>query len=115
MEGRKRIARNTRTLAGAGVTGFPTSYFFASTLGGRWHSAGVSAILKTGIRKITECMIGRGFSPARDSFSRGSRPDGVCAIDAKPDNFIKTDGGIVPIDLQMALYDPDEMRRAGAD
>ena len=36
--------------------------------------------------------------------------DGVLIVDAKPDNFIRTESDIVPIDLQMAITDPRNRR-----
>lgn len=39
--------------------------------------------------------------------------DGVVIVDAKPDNFIKTALGVVPIDLQMAVFSKEEARSAG--
>ena len=41
------------------------------------------------------------------------KEDGMIVVDAKPDNFIKTAVGLVPIDLQMAQFTPDEMKAAG--
>jgi hypothetical protein len=41
------------------------------------------------------------------------RADGMVVVDAKPDNFIKTAVGLVPIDLQMAQFTQEEMQDAG--
>ncbi len=41
------------------------------------------------------------------------RADGMVVVDAKPDNFIKTAVGLVPIDLQMAQFTQQEMQDAG--
>lgn len=34
-------------------------------------------------------------------------------VDAKPDNFIMTEAGLVPIDLQMAVFNEQEVIDAG--
>jgi hypothetical protein len=34
-------------------------------------------------------------------------------VDAKPDNFIKTPAGLIPIDLQMAQFSPEQLKAAG--
>ena len=41
------------------------------------------------------------------------KEDGVVIMDAKPDNFIRTSVGLVPIDLQLAQFTQDEMKSAG--
>jgi hypothetical protein len=37
----------------------------------------------------------------------------VVIVDAKPDNFVKTQLGVVPIDLQMAVFSKEQAREAG--
>jgi hypothetical protein len=40
------------------------------------------------------------------------REDGVLIVDAKPDNFLKTERGITPIDLQMSSVAPQQIPAA---
>ncbi len=55
-----------------------------------------------------------GFSPVRGSYFGWFRAaDGVVIVDAKPDNFIRTTEGILPIDLQMAQFTPQQLAEAG--
>lgn len=54
------------------------------------------------IRQIAEFMQSYGFCEAEGSFFGWIRDDGIAVVDAKPDNFILTGEGVVPIDLQMA-------------
>jgi hypothetical protein len=45
----------------------------------------------------------RGFAPVPEAFFGWRRQmDGLLVLDARPDNFIKTAVGILPIDLQFA-------------
>jgi hypothetical protein len=39
--------------------------------------------------------------------------DRIVIVDAKPDNFIQTPKSLIPIDLQMAQFDPDQLELAG--
>jgi hypothetical protein len=39
--------------------------------------------------------------------------DGTVIVDAKPDNFIKTLAGLIPIDLQMSQFSPEQLKAAG--
>ena len=56
---------------------------------------------------VAEFMRSLGFISVAGSYFGWVRPmDGVVVADARPDNFILTDQGIAPIDLQMAQYDP---------
>jgi len=55
-----------------------------------------------------------GFLPVPQSYFGWYRAaDGVVIVDAKPDNFVKTPLGVVPIDLQMAVFSEDQAREAG--
>jgi hypothetical protein len=64
--------------------------------------------------EIRELMEDSGFQLVpRSYFGWFRREDRMVVVDAKPDNFIKTAAGLVPIDLQMAQFTPDEMRAAG--
>jgi hypothetical protein len=59
--------------------------------------------------QIAAFMRGKGFRKIRDSFHGWAREDGVIVMDAKPDNFILSDKGIVPIDLQMGAIGKSEV------
>jgi len=53
--------------------------------------------------RVAEFMQGEGFVEVPGSYFGWVRPaDGIAVVDAKPDNFIQTEDGVVPIDLQMA-------------
>ena len=55
-----------------------------------------------------------GFLPAPRSYYGWYRSaDGVVIVDAKPDNFVATPAGLVPLDLQMAVFTPEQLRRCG--
>ncbi|HEY5792050.1 MAG TPA: hypothetical protein VIS74_02050 [Chthoniobacterales bacterium] len=63
--------------------------------------------------EVRSFLEGEGFQAAVNSYFGWYRlADGVLIVDAKPDNFILTECGIVPIDLQMALVDPGKLRAA---
>ena len=63
---------------------------------------------------IHDFMVAQGFRPVPASYYGWFRPtDGIVIIDAKPDNFIKTSGGLIAIDLQMAIFDPAQLVLAG--
>lgn len=63
---------------------------------------------------IRELLEGEGFREVPRSYFGWFRPgDGVVIVDAKPDNFILTSSGLVPIDLQMAQFSPEELAAAG--
>jgi hypothetical protein len=54
------------------------------------------------------------FVPVPNSYFGWWRPDDLVAVvDAKPDNFAKTTAGIVPLDLQMAVFSIEEATKAG--
>ena len=62
---------------------------------------------------IHEMLVGEGFRPVPSSYFGWYRPsDGSVIVDAKPDNFIKTPAGLIPIDLQMAQFSPEQMKAA---
>lgn len=63
--------------------------------------------------QIASFMESHGFKPAPKSYFGWWRPDGVVIVDAKPDNFILSERGVEPIDLQMAVFTPEQMRQAG--
>ena len=53
--------------------------------------------------RVAEFMQDEGFVEVTGSYFGWVRPaDGIAVVDAKPDNFILTEEGVVPIDLQMA-------------
>lgn len=57
--------------------------------------------------EIATFMESLGFSPLKDSYFGWSREDdGITIIDARPDNFIKSVAGVVPIDLVVS-QEPD--------
>ena len=59
-------------------------------------------------KEIAAFMRGMEFRKIRDSFHGWARHDGIVVMDAKSDNFILTDKGIVPIDLQIGVNKPSE-------
>jgi hypothetical protein len=64
--------------------------------------------------EIAQRLGADGFLPAPHSYFGWYRPaDGVVIVDAKPDNFIQTAAGLVPIDLQMAVFTPAQLQQAG--
>jgi hypothetical protein len=64
--------------------------------------------------EIAELLEESGFVEVPGSYFGWYRlADGVVIVDAKPDNFIKTVAGIVPIDLQMAQFTPEQLAEAG--
>jgi hypothetical protein len=59
-------------------------------------------------------MVQEGFRSVPASYFGWYRPaDGVVIVDAKPDNFIKTSDGLLPIDLQMIQFTSKELASAG--
>jgi len=69
--------------------------------------------------KVTREAVGKflgdeGFVGVSNSFNGWVRfADGVVILDASPDNFILTEAGLVPVDLQMTVFSPDQLRAAG--
>jgi hypothetical protein len=64
--------------------------------------------------EIKELMEDSGFQfDPKAYFGWFRREDRLIVVDAKPDNFIKTAAGLIPIDLQMAQFTPEEMKTAG--
>ena len=62
--------------------------------------------------QIEEYLEEAGFEKIpRSFFGWLRRSDGVVIQDATPDNFIFTEVGLAPIDLQMSRFTPEEMRR----
>lgn len=74
-----------------------------------WISAGSLTTPSPDDLQIAAFMRGQGFRKIRDSFHGWAREDGVVVMDAKPDNFILLDGGIVPIDLQIGAIAKSEI------
>jgi hypothetical protein len=59
---------------------------------------------------IEQFMQHEGFVAMPNTYFGWFRPaDGVAVVDAKPDNFIMTAGGLVALDLQIALLDSREL------
>lgn len=57
-----------------------------------------------------------GFVPVPNSYFGWFRPsDRVAIVDAKTDNFVKTPAGVIPLDLQMAVFTPEQVAEAGLD
>jgi len=53
--------------------------------------------------EIADFMRSQGFQPTPKSYFGWERSeDGIKVLDARPDNFIKTPAGVVPVDLVMA-------------
>ena len=64
--------------------------------------------------EIAERLGADGFFSAPHSYFGWYRPlDGVVLVDSKPDNFVKTSAGVVPIDLQMAVFTQEQLKEAG--
>lgn len=62
---------------------------------------------------IHDFLVGEGFRPVPSSYFGWYRlSDGVVIVDAKPDNFIKTSDGLIPIDLQMAQFNRAQLATA---
>jgi hypothetical protein len=60
--------------------------------------------------EISEYLRSIGFEPAPGSYYGWiRREDGVLIVDAKPDNFMKTQNGVTPIDLQMSSVLLDDL------
>jgi hypothetical protein len=64
--------------------------------------------------QVAEFMQDEGFIEVPGAYFGWVRPvDGIAVVDAKPDNFILTKDGVIPIDLQMSQllevmdYEPD--------
>lgn len=74
----------------------------------QWIQAENPALPHPSLEEIADFMESKGFSPVRKSFFGWIRKDGIAVIDAKPDNFIITENGVVPIDLQIAAV-PDRI------
>jgi hypothetical protein len=69
---------------------------------------------KVTTEEIKELLEDSGFQfVPKAYFGWFRKEDGMIVVDAKPDNFIKTAVGLVPIDLQMAQFTPEEMKAAG--
>lgn len=73
----------------------------------QWITAADSAHPTPSSEEIVEYLTSRGFEPAPKSYYGWlRREDGVLVVDAKPDNFMKTQGGVTPVDLQMSTVPP---------
>lgn len=69
----------------------------------RWLEAANPARPHPDEAQIAAYLQERGFSPLFDALYGWMRDDDTCVIlDAKPDNFIRTPAGILPIDLLLA-------------
>lgn len=76
----------------------------------RWYEKN-GAITSEDIHNL---MVGEGFRAAAASYFGWYRPsDGIVIVDAKPDNFIKTLEGIVPLDLQISQFSKQELIATG--
>ena len=62
---------------------------------------------------IHDLLTQEGFRGVPNSYFGFYRPsDGVVIVDAKPDNFVQTTQGLIPIDLQMTLFTPEQLQQA---
>lgn len=62
---------------------------------------------------IHDLLTQEGFRGVPNSYFGFYRPsDGVVIVDAKPDNFVQTTQGLIPIDLQMTLFTPEQLQAA---
>jgi hypothetical protein len=76
----------------------------------RWYAKNGTATNED----IHDLLVSEGFRPVPTSYFGWFRPeDGVVIVDAKPDNFIQTTEGLIPIDLQMAQFSPEQLIAAG--
>jgi phosphoribosylformylglycinamidine synthase len=67
-----------------------------------WIQAADPSLPLPSLAQIADYMLEKGFHPIAKSFFGWSHPNGIAVIDAKPDNFILSENGVVPIDLQIA-------------
>ena len=67
-----------------------------------WIQAADPSLPLPSLEQIADYMLEKGFHPVAKSFFGWLHPNGIAVIDAKPDNFIITENGVVPIDLQIA-------------
>ncbi len=67
-----------------------------------WIQAADPSLPLPSLAQIADYMLEKGFHPVAKSFFGWSHPNGIAVIDAKPDNFILSENGVVPIDLQIA-------------
>ena len=76
----------------------------------RWYEwAGIATN-----ESIHDFLVDEGFRSVPASYFGWYRfGDGVVIVDAKPDNFINTAAGVVPIDLQMAQFTKDQLVASG--
>lgn len=59
-------------------------------------------------------MVAQGFRAVPASYYGWFRPtDGIVIVDAKPDNFIQTSGGLIAIDLQMTQFSAADLLACG--
>jgi|GEM_PF-1269087 len=66
--------------------------------------------------EISDRLRGDGFLPVPNSYFGWFRPsDRVVIVDAKTDNFVKINVGVIPLDLQMAVFTPEQVAEAGLD
>jgi hypothetical protein len=66
--------------------------------------------------EIADRLSRDGFLPVPNSYFGWFRPsDRVVIVDAKTDNFVKTPAGVIPLDLQMAVFTPEQVAEAGLD
>jgi len=66
------------------------------------------------LKEISTYLESEGFKHSPKAYFGWYRvEDGVVIVDAKPDNFIKTIVGLVPIDLQMMHFSVRQMQEAG--
>ncbi|MCE0521993.1 MAG: hypothetical protein LV480_03685 [Methylacidiphilales bacterium] len=68
------------------------------------------------LTEIADYMRSEGFvHDPKAYFGWYRTADGVIIVDAKPDNFIKTIFGLMPIDLQMAQFSIRQMKEIGLE
>jgi hypothetical protein len=76
----------------------------------RWYERGGVSTTEA----IHDFLTTEGFRPVPSSYFGWYRPDdGLVIVDAKPDNFIQTPEGLMPIDLQLALFTSEQLKAAG--
>jgi len=93
LEGVTAITGTSIVLGGSGD---PT----AAVISQRWHKALDATHAEASEREVAEFMRRAGFEELPKSFYGWRRiADGIIVLDARPDNFIKTEEGVAPIDL----------------
>ncbi len=82
----------------------------------RWSCLrnGISKLDAPSLEEIARFLTSEGFTEIRGSYFGWWRAvDMVAIVDAKPDNFVRLPAGLIPRDLQMAIFTEMEATMAG--